>query len=163
MLLQLPSSLCLGAFVGRSGSIHSLPPPWAPGFFLPLPAFTEPAPRFYEKRGTGLCAGGRRPAGGHSAADRGALGSGLWAGSLPLLPLSLKAAEICPLLCAFLLAAAMNNPKLDGFKAQECIGSASRPGGQKSEMKVSAAQPPRGGFASSGSGTAGNLGVTASR
>lgn len=96
------------------------------------------------KEGLGCVLGAVGRPGGHSAADRGALGSGLWAGSLPLLPLSLKAAEICPLLCAFLLAAAMNNPKLDGFKAQECIGSASRPGGQKSEMKVSAAQPPRG-------------------
>lgn len=43
---------------------HSLPRALGTSVVFPLGAFIEPAPRFYEKRWTGLCAGADSLAGG---------------------------------------------------------------------------------------------------
>ena len=69
--------------------IHSLPISLGTSVVFPLGAFIEPAPRFYEKRWTELCAGA-------DSLARGPLGLRRRALSLvtSLLLLSLKAAEI---------------------------------------------------------------------
>lgn len=85
--MTLPGALraCTGGLCGSAGVIRSLPARLDISVVSSLRAFTKSAPRFYEKRWTGLCSGADSLAREPPGLCPRAFGSDLWAGNLSLL------------------------------------------------------------------------------